>query len=393
MSENTSNVTGDGNVVLQDINARDVVINIAGDLPPEVKQKKESLNEKIKGMVEQLNQIKDKFPSASQPEPFEPPDDPTYSQVKWRRLLQALRHQGCVLFVGPEISVNAEGKSLHREFYNELAEDFDDIEFLENEGFFSPEADEEIMYDILDYYKRDFHRENKVGRKLLEQFAQFPFNMIVSLCPDDTVHRIFDDFALDHTYLFYDGTKQEIDPNNNGRPIVYNVLGSASENGRYIFTHENFYQYLNKVSIPSEIKKKIQDATHFLFIGFDFDKWYNRLLLFILDMEQKKSGGHRLIVGNKILKQDIEKFIEKQFKFTFVENEYSKFLEWLTANAIEAEVFRDLNTTFIQNNFMALKQISIKVSDEDKLEDLTEMENKIQEIGARIEKFNKRIAG
>ena len=393
MSENTSNITGDGNVVLQDSNSRDVVINIAGDLPPEVKQKKESLNEKIKGMVEQLNSIKDKFPESKQAEPFEPPDDPSYSSIKWRRLLQALRHQGCVLFVGPEISVNNQGKSLHREFYNELAEDFDDIEFLENEGFFSPEADEEIMYDILDYYKRDFHRENKVGRQLLEQFTQIPFNLIVSLCPDDTIHRIFDDYALDHTYLFYDGTKQEIEANNNGKPIIYNILGSAAENGRYIFTHENFYQYLNKVTIPSDIKQKIQDATHFLFIGFDFDKWYNRLLLFILDMEQKKTGGHRLIVANKSPKEDIEKFIEKQFSFTFVENDYSKFIEWLTANAAEAEIIRDLNTTFVQNNFMALKEISIKVSDEDKLEELTGMEKTIQDIGARIEKFNKRIAG
>lgn len=392
MSENTSNVTGDGNVVLQDINARDVVINIAGDLPPEVKQIKESLNVAVKGLVDQLNEIQDKMPAAETAEPFEPPDDPAYQGIKWRRLLQALRHQGCVLFLGPEVSINDQGKSIHREFYKELAEDFDDIEFMEYEGFFSPEADEEILYDVLDYYKKDFPRENKIGRSLLEQLAQLPFSMIVSLCPDETMHQVYNDFDLPHTFLYYDGTKQEIEPTDSDLPVIYNILGNAAENGRYIFTHANFFQYLHKITIPSEIKKKIQDATHFLFVGFDFDKWYNRLLLFILDFEQKKSGGNRMIVGNQKIKEDIEMFIEKQFNITFVENEYTRFIQWLTGNAAEAEILRNLNTVFVQNNFMKLKEISIRVSDEDKLEELTNIEKQVQAIGAKIQSFKKRIA-
>lgn len=392
MSENTSNITGDGNVVLQDINARDVVINIAGDLPPEVKQKKESLNEKIRGLVDELNEIKDKIPVSASAEPFEPPDDPAYQDIKWRRLLKALEHQGCVLFVGPEIAIDDQGKSLHREFYKELAEDFDDIEYMENEGFFSPEADEEILYDILDYYKKEFPQENKKGRKLLEQLAQLPFSMVVSLCPDDTMHTVFEDYALPHNFLFYDGTRQELETNGTELPIIYNILGNAAENGKYIFTHANFFQYLNKITIPSEIKKKIQDATHFLFVGFDFDKWYNRLLLFILDFEQRKGGGNRMIVGSQKIKEDIEHFIEKQFNITFIENDYIKFIEWLTAKAADAQLLRNLNATFLQNNFLDLKKISIKISDEDKLEELTRIEKQVEAIDTRIQLFKKRTA-
>ena len=392
MSENTSNISGDGNVVLQDINARDVVINIAGDLPPEVKQKKESLNEKIKGLVDQLDGMKEKIPVSVSSEPFEPPDDPAYQGIKWRRLLKALEHQGCVLFVGPEIAIDDQGKSLHQEFYKELAEDFDDIEYMENEGFFSPEADEEILYDILDFYKKDFPRENKKGRQLLEQLAQLPFSMTVSLCPDDTMHTVFEDYAMPHNFLFYDGTKQELEPNGTEMPIIYNILGNAAENGKYIFTHANFFQYLNKVTIPSEIKKKIQDATHFLFVGFDFDKWYNRLLLFILDFEQRKGGGNRMIVGSQKIKEDIELFIEKQFSITFIENDYTKFIEWLTANAADAGLLRNLNATFLQNNFLDLKKISIKISDEDKLEELTRIEKQVEAIDERIQLFKKRTA-
>lgn len=390
MSENTSNIQGDGNLVLQDITAGDITINIASNLDPDVKQKKESLKKVVNGLVEELTQLKAQMPPAAQAGEFEPPDDEEYAKIKWRRLIQALRHKGCVLFIGPEISVDAQGNSLHREFYKEIAEDFDEIEFLENEGFFSPESDEEILYDMLDFYSKDFPKQNKIGRSLLEEFAQIPFDLIISLCPDDTMHRIYDDFAINHNFLAYDGTKQELS-NGDETPVIYNILGNAASNGRYIFTHENFYQYLNKVAIPSEIKKKIQDATHFLFIGFDFDKWYNRLLLFILDLEQSKGGGSRLIVGNKKVKVDIEKFIEKQFSFTFINDEYQKFAEWLSLNASEAEIARNLNATFVQNNFIALKNFSIKVSDEDKLEDLVKIEEQAKVIGDKIEKFKKRI--
>jgi len=392
MSENTSNIQGDGNLVLQDINAGDITINIASNLDPDVKQKKESLKKVVNGLVEELTQLKAQMPQATQVGEFEPPDDEEYAKIKWRRLIQALRHKGCILFLGPEISIDAQGNSLHREFYKEIAEDFDEIEFIENEGFFSPESDEEILYDMLDFYSKDFPKKNKIGRSLLEEFAQIPFDLIISLCPDDTMHRIYDDFAINHNFLAYDGTKQELNNTDDEIPVIYNILGNAASNGRYIFTHENFYQYLNKVAIPSEIKKKIQDATHFLFVGFDFDKWYNRLLLFILDLEQSKGGGNRLIVGNKKIKVDIEKFIEKQFNITFINDEYKKFAEWLSLNAGEAEIARNLNATFVQNNFIALKNFSIKVSDEDKLEDLVKIEEQAKAIGDKIEKFKKRIS-
>jgi hypothetical protein len=393
MNENTSNITGDSNINLQEISARDIIINIAKDLPVEVKQQKQALNEKIKSLVEKLAAIDEKISAQPQANSFTPPEnDPGYDAVRWRRLLQALRHQGCVLFIGPEISTNADGKSLHTEFYKELAKDFDDIQFLEHEGFFSPESDEEILYDILDFYSKDFPKKNIAGRKILEKLAEVPFSLIISLCPDDTMHKVFTDYDIKHDFLAYDGTKKEVDSLNPEKPFIYNILGNASSNGRYLFTHENFYNYLNKISIPSGIKKKIQEATHYLFIGFDFDKWYNRLLLFILDFEQKKSGAHRMTVGNKNIQQEIERFIEKQFNITFIENDYSQFIEWLLHNVSEEGIRKNLNKDFVQNHFISLKSLSNKVGSEDNTDELQKFEEQTTEIGKSIENFQQRIA-
>lgn len=394
MTLNTSNITGDSNIVLQDINARDIIINIAKDLPVEVKQQKEGLNVKLKELAEMLAVIDEKVKNTPKPEPFTPPeDDPAYDAIRWRRLLQALRHQGCILFIGPEISVNNKGDSLHQEFYKELALDYPEIEYLENEGYFSPQSDEIILYDVLDYYSEEFPRKNTIGRKILEQLAQVPFSLIISLCPDDTMHRVFSDYDLDHQFLAYDGTKQEVEPMTPEKPVIFNILGNATSNGRYIFTHETFYNYLNKVHIPAEIKKKIQDSTHYLFIGFDFNKWYNRLLLFILELYQKKSGAHRMTIGNKNVKEDIEKFIAKQFNITFVDNEYSLFIDWLIHNVGEDGTIRNLNQGFVQNNFLKLKSLSARVGFEDNLDELMKIESVVEEISARIKKFHQKTTG
>ncbi len=394
MTLNTSNITGDSNIVLQDINARDIIINIAKDLPVEIKQQKEKLNTKLKELAEVLAGIDEKIKSLPAADAFTPPeDDPAYEAIRWRRLLQALRHQGCILFIGPEIAVNSKGESLHQHFYKELALDFPEIEYLENEGYFSPESDEIILYDVLDFYSKDFPKKNTSGRKLLEQLAQVPFSLIISLTPDDTMHRVLADYDIEHQFLWYDGTKQEVDPMTPEKPVLYNIMGNASINGRYIFTHENFYNYLNKVHIPAEIKKKIQDATHYLFIGFDFNKWYNRLLLFILEFEQKKSGSHRMTIGNKNVKEDIEKFIGRQFNITFVDNDYSQFIQWLIYNVNEDGTCRNLNVGFVQNNFLKLKSLSARVGTEDNLDELMKIESVVEGISGKIGKFHQKISG
>lgn len=393
MNENTSQITGNSNINLQDISARDIIINIAKDLPAEIRQQKEALNAKIKGLVDDLAALDTQLPKAGATQNFTPPeDDPSYEAFRWRRLLQALRHKGCVLFIGPEISVNSEGKSLHQQFYKSIAKDYEEIEYLEDEGFFSPGSDEEILYDILDFYSKDFPRKNQYGRNMLEKLAQIPFSLIISLCPDDTIRRVYEDYDINHQFLAFDGTRQEVDSADADSTLIYNILGNAASNGRYIFTHENFYNYLNKVSIPAEIKKKIQDATHYLFVGFDFDKWYNRLLLFILDFEQKKSGAHRLTVGKKNVREDVEKFISRQFNITFVDNDYQQFIEWLIYNVTEEGIIRNLNEGFLQGNYLKLKTLSSRISTEDNPAELLKIDKQAAEIEARISKLKQKLS-
>lgn len=389
-SNNISNITGDHNISLTGVEAGgDIIIKIADDLPPEVKQQKQELSLRIEELVGQLNALTQQ---AQKPDSdgvsADSQDKPAYGKIDWRRLSQAIKHQGCVLFIGPEMSVDEEGKSLHYKLYQQLSEKFKDIDYQAKEGFFTPGADKVILYDILDYYTDDFPTQNKTGRAVLEKLAQFPFNLTISLCPDDTIHRIYNDYDLNHQYIYFDDKiRKEVEMPDNDNPVIYNALGSASENGRYIFTHENLYNYLSDIRIPPVIKKKIKDATHFLFIGFDFNKWYNRLLLFVLDLEDEQSGFN---VESHNIAQEFENFIEKQFNIVSVQDNYGDFISLLSQNARDVKgLLRDLGGSFIQTNFESLKKLSTKVSDEKMLEVLLKLNEDADSIEKKIESFKK----
>ncbi|MBE0637074.1 MAG: hypothetical protein IH598_00970, partial [Bacteroidales bacterium] len=60
MTVSTANITGDDNIVLQNINARDITLIIGKDLPIEIKQQKESMNVKFKELGETLALLDEK---------------------------------------------------------------------------------------------------------------------------------------------------------------------------------------------------------------------------------------------------------------------------------------------------------------------------------------------
>jgi hypothetical protein len=394
-SKNISKITGDDNKVIQGLTAgRDIIITISDDLPPEVKEQKRVLGVRIEELVAELSKLmKLSKGNKTLPDTTAGTVNPVYKKIKWRRLIQAIKHQGCILFVGPEISADERGVSLHQSFYRKLASELDDIEYMEEEGFFSPGAEEEILYDVLDYYRDEFHMQNNIGRNILEKLAQFPFTLTISLCPDDTIHQIYNDFDLNHQFLYYDGTKKEIDLPKGENPLIYNILGNASENGRYVFTHENLYNYLNDITIPPVIKKKIQDATHFLFIGFDFSKWYNRLLLFVLDFDHSQTDANRLNIEKNTIAKEFEKFIQKQFDITSVHDDYEEFIGCLVKHAREEEgIIKDLSSSFIQTNFRSLQKLSIKVTDEKKLKTLLKINEETDLISKKIKSFKQLIS-
>jgi len=427
---NSINVDNNGNIIMQDINGSTVTINyndtvefsklisIANEKvlheiktliakqgstnvgflaalelylgePAEVKKIKENIAKKVIHFCNIFSDLENKN-NENQDELPEIVEDKFLDETKWEFLIDAIKEGGCVLFIGQEISTDENGNSLHETFYKTLEKQFS-VKYLSKEGFFAPIDNDKITYKVKKFYRDTFHIQNTIGKKLLTKLSQIPFSLIISLTPDNTIHRVFDDFDKHHQYFFFDdGSKQDIEKPTIENPLIYNILGEA-EKDRYIFTHEQFYDYIRKLELNPEIKHKLQNATHFLFFGFDFNKWYKRLLLFFLKISERKKKAEGHAIEEKTIETEFENFVKSQFNITYISNNYTDFLNQLLQRTNHENLKANLKKDFIAKNLDKLQKIGNQIIDKNTYDDLIKLSKELDLIEKKIETFKKII--
>jgi hypothetical protein len=299
-----------------------------------------------------------------------------FENIYWNELVEAIGSDSCVLFIGQDVSIDKNGKSLHENFYQST--EGRKITYNHKDGFFMPGADKQLKIKAINYYSKEFVELNKEGVKILKNISQIPFSLIISVSPDDTLHRIWSQFSKNHLFLFYNGQKQETREPTIETPIIYNLLGNTSKNGNYIFTHEQFYEYINEkkeVKIPTEIETKVKDAAHYLFLGIDFNKWHNRLLLFSLNL-----NGEGYSLNNRSIEELNQDFVYQQFNVSCVSSNYQQFVEILVRKCKEAGHYKPLIDNFIENTICKLEKIKSGQKTEESINELSEIERKIADI-------------
>jgi hypothetical protein len=302
-----------------------------------------------------------------------------FEDIYFEDLIEAIELGKCVLFIGPNLSVNEFGNSLHKEFYKNISQR--NIEYNDEDGFFMPKADKQIELKALNYYGTKFHDENTIGNRILKKLAQIPFSLIVSVTPDNTMKRIFDEFNKKHEFIFYNlRSKQQVNEPSVENPVIFNMLGNAAADGKYIFTHKQFFDYVNQkqeVKIPFEIESKIKDVAHYLFIGIDFNKWYNRLLLFALNLYDEAEAYS---LDSSTINEIHQDFVNKQFNISFIKENYEEFVDVLVHKCKEKQITRDLVNCFIENTIEDISKLVQKPGNEDVFEKLSIAESKINKI-------------
>lgn len=135
---NEIQVTGDHNIVLQDISGSDVQIVVQESLPPEVKAQKTELKEKVKDLSAQIDQRLQQLSA-----PSAPPELPAELQKEVAYTLKALKTGRCVLFLGPDIALDQPSATqcLHEQQYAALVEENPELSYNASEGFFEPHED------------------------------------------------------------------------------------------------------------------------------------------------------------------------------------------------------------------------------------------------------------
>jgi len=373
--KNISDITGNKNIALQNITANDITIYSGHEIKPEIKEAKKQIADKIANLIQVVGLLsekqEDKFINIV--------SEDTFDDIDFDELIDEIKYGNCVLFLGPEISVDENDNSLHKQFFKRISKK--ENKYNETDGFFMPGAEAWLLTKTRKYYNNQFQEENTIAIAVLKKLAQIPFKLIVSLTPDDTMHQIFDNYNIKHTFSYYKGTKDDDFVFSKDSPILYNALGVARKNGRYIYTLKQFDEYIKnniEAKFPFEIEKKIKkEATNYLFIGFDFNKWYNKLIMYELNLLPHVDSFAFDAGKTEITNQE---FISEYFNVTFVDANYKEFTDLLLQKSKLAGLTKSLNQSFTESILLALENIRIKTIDSEKLEELKILEKKLQTI-------------
>ena len=246
-------------------------------------------------------------------------------------ILSNLKAKKCALIIGPEIYCEASENS----YLNEL------ITFLQAKDCEVSSSDEGFLHfgkaeaNALDQIKEFFNAGN--SNPVYEMIAQIPFHLIISLSPDLLLEKTFDQLNLPYRSRFY--LKRESQDFGDDEmkdfkfdektPLIYHLLGSVDDKESLVFTFSDLFDYLQSIfgqyELPKylmyELKKRVE---HFVILGFQYEKWYFKLLFKLLNKREKTSI--KAYFDSKKINEDVRRFYESNLSFVFVESKPREFI-------------------------------------------------------------------
>jgi len=213
-------------------------------------------------------------------------------------------NSNCVLVLGPEF-INIDSSELD---FTESIQDYllkkkfnNSVEahYFSEDGFLFSD-DRDANWDILLKISK-FYKDLPLSSSY-EMLARIPFTSVISLSPDDLIEKAYKKIGKKATFCSYlpsgfqDGpletSKQE--------PMIYNLMGHYKNEKALIFTYENLFSLLDKLfqdNVFNNARRHIIEADNFLFLGFNYNKWYLKLIFFLFS---KFRGGKTDLRSNAI---------------------------------------------------------------------------------------------
>lgn len=258
---------------------------------------------------------------------------PTLTSSDWLDILDDIRDQKAVLLIGPEL-MQVAGKPLNQHLREQLyARNPDDIPFFyERDGFFlfnSPEAKVRVARQM-----KRLYRDIAPDEKVLRHIAEIPFHLVVSLNPDTFVTEAFYRHGVKHRFHYFqhrhrDNENEEIEKPSKALPLVYNLFGSKDQDDSLVLDYDDVYKMLQSAlgtsSLPNKLMRSFREASTYIFLGFQFDKWYSQLLLKFLS---DNGRSEKLISIDKSLRDaHTNDFVMRQFRIQFMGDQFDFFTE------------------------------------------------------------------
>jgi hypothetical protein len=267
---------------------------------------------------------------------------PIGTEVNWDYIVKKIQEEKYILLLGPELSVSSTEHSFQEALHKHLVARNIGGRFYAQEEFYSFKDEGEKLYT---YFEIQNFFNSLQPLPLYEQLAKIPFHCIISLSPDLFLKRVFEQKGLPFYFDYYDKTKnpRPIAERPNGlKPLLYNLLGSVEDEESMIFTHTDLFDYLIAVfgsyKLPDTLRMLLKENKNFIFLGFEFEKWYMKLLLRLLDMQDNKLIDAFVRKGG--FEDTVLDFYSEQFSVKFVQKDVREFVEQLYGRCETAGILR-----------------------------------------------------
>lgn len=290
--------------------------------------------------------------------------------LQWQSLVNSIRNERCVLFIGPMLATMREVYTEDREkqivpvpeatpagqrawspVYIQLAlhltttlmqygVSYDskyqtDLEYIAQRYLKIPFLNEIDLKETADDFIRRHTREVP---RVYQLIAALPikFPLIVNTAPDTFLHQIFDGRHHQFEWYNYERARDpEIVDFSKNYPLIYNLIGKVGDSKSLVLTEGQQLTFVKKIiqndpKVPDKIVHKLnpQNEIVYLFIGFNFERWQFRMLLDRLNIsEQSKTIAprHPWIYQERRTAE----FYNSRFNFLFVEDHVEQFLQTL----------------------------------------------------------------
>lgn len=242
-----------------------------------------------------------------------------------------------VLVIGPGIVQDKDGKSLLSGFASRYSQRNRGLikHFFENDNLIRPKNSITritIQKNFAEFYEKEFPENVK---ELYNRIAQIPYPLIISLNPDNTLTKCFEEIDCSYFFDFYrKGKKNQVNDNpTKDNPYLFNLLGCYTEPESQILTYDDLFEYLRNIlpgdGIPTSIRSVLKNAVNITFLGVEFDKWYFQLLVKLLTEFDEKYELLRYAAPDLSSNENVNRICENNFEITFVDSDVSNFVNEL----------------------------------------------------------------
>ncbi|HMQ46826.1 MAG TPA: SIR2 family protein [Saprospiraceae bacterium] len=262
----------------------------------------------------------------------------------WNVITTKIKQQKCVLLLGPEVVVADTNGTFQSQLKSYLEKQhIENLIYYSEDEFFSFQdfnQEQDVYMAISEFY-------NQMGMpKVYNLLTEIPFYIIISLSPDLILKKAFEEKGIDIIFDFYYKKRnpQDLARPSMETPIVYNLLGSIQEEDSLVFTYESLFDYLIKIfgthHLPDTLRKNLQEAQNFIFLGFKYERWYLKLLLRLLGLginERKRIHSSKPEIE---IRPTTQQYYSEELKVNFVDDNVADFVVKLHAKCQEEDLIR-----------------------------------------------------